>query len=149
MFNLGKLIIDKWFSKNHIINNNNLKCKCFNCSSEFLFELYKSNNQDRKAKNSVEAYQCSTMSHKSKPQVLSCLECGLNFSPNGINDPQNIGRYENVVDETYISNIEGRKLTFSKLLKNIEPYIHKNTEILEVGSYFGIFGHIVKKSGYD
>ena len=109
MFNLGKLIIDKWFSKNHIINNNNLKCKCFNCSSEFLFELYKSNNQDRKAKNTVEAYQCSTMSHTSKPQILSCLECGLNFSPTGINDPKNITRYENVVDKTYISNIEGRK----------------------------------------
>ena len=77
------------------------------------------------------------MSHTSKPQVLSCLECGLNFSPTGINDPKNITRYENVVDETYISNIEGRKLTFSKLLKNIQPYIHKNTEILEIGSYCG------------
>lgn len=149
MFNLGKLIIDKWFLKNHITNNYDLKGKCFNCSSEFLFELYKRNNQDRKAKNTVEAYQCSTMSHTSKPQVLSCLECGLNFSPTGINDPKNIKRYESVIDETYISNIEGRKLTFSKLLKNIEPYIHKNTEILEVGSYCGIFGHIVKKSGYD
>ena len=62
------------------------------------------------------------MSHTSKPQVLSCLECGLNFSPTGINDPKNIKRYESVIDETYISNIEGRKLTFSKLLKNIEPY---------------------------
>lgn len=112
---------------------------CPNCKSDYLIEIF----SDVRAKNcedGVQAYKCTSMSHSSKPQVVECLECGLKFAPNTVNDLSYLQSYKDVEDSLYLENIGARKKTFKKVLRKIPSPRKEKNKLLEIGAYCGIFG---------
>ena len=77
-----------------------------------------------------------------KPTLYKCKYCDLVFSEFiGTNFSDN---YTEVVDEGYIEQIEFKKKTFELFLKKIQGHLNKNINVLEIGSYYGILGNLIK-----
>ena len=52
--------------------------------------------------------------------------------------------YEDVADDKYISQIKFKKFYFEKLCNKISGLINKNMNALEIGSYYGVLGSVLK-----
>ena len=91
------------------------------------------------------SFDCTTNSY-SKPKIYRCNKCELKFSELAAALPNKKieDKYNNVVDNIYIDEIPQREKYFSNLYKKISYNFHKDHSVLEVGSYYGVFGNIIK-----
>jgi len=112
-------------------------CKNEN-SSEILFEGVAN-------KNKVINVECT--SHNSedieqwKPTLYKCKSCKLVFSESiGVNFAE---KYIDVIDQSYLDQIEFKKKTFKLFFKKIEKYLNKDFKVLEIGSYYGVLGNLI------
>ncbi|MDA7449909.1 class I SAM-dependent methyltransferase [Candidatus Pelagibacter ubique] len=90
-------------------------------------------------------FDCTTNSY-SKPKIYRCNKCELKFSELAAALPNKKieDKYNNVVDNIYIDEIPQREKYFSSLYKKISYNFLKDHSVLEVGSYYGVFGNIIK-----
>ena len=89
-------------------------------------------------------FDCTTNSY-SKPKIYKCNKCELKFSELAALPNKKVeDKYNNVVDNIYIDEIPHREKYFSSLYKKISYNFHKDHSVLEVGSYYGVFGNIIK-----
>ena len=90
-------------------------------------------------------FDCTTNSY-SKPKIYRCNKCELKLSELAAALPNKKieDKYNNVVDNIYIDEIPQREKYFSSLYKKISYNFHKDHSVLEVGSYYGVFGSIIK-----
>lgn len=118
-------------------------CPNPNCKEEISI-LYHSNsfNEDQKIN-----FNCTTDTYF-KPQLNICSKCDLifsdlihNFSNNSLE-----GKYSEVVDEKYITQIEYKNYYFKKMFSKVVPFIKKNSSVLEIGSYYGVLGNLIQKN---
>lgn len=141
IYRLGLLAFDSFSPKKLSIKSARHGMSCYLCSSPFLVETYP---EKEYAGADPEALRCTSTSHKSNPQVLSCLQCGLDFVP----DRKNLDKlYSGVVDETYVQFKEARYKTFNKTFELISPYLKEGSKLLEVGCYCGYFLDVARKNG--
>ena len=112
-------------------------CKNEN-SSKILFEGVAN-------KNKVINVECT--SHNSedieqwKPTLYKCKSCKLVFSESiGVNFAE---KYIDVIDQSYLDQIEFKKKTFKLFFKKIEKYLNKDLKVLEIGSYYGVLGNLI------
>ena len=103
--------------------------------------LYEGGTNDNKVIN----VECT--SHNSedieqwKPTLYKCKSCKLVFSESiGVNFAE---KYIDVIDQSYIDQIEFKKKTFELFFKKIKPYLNKELKVLEIGSYYGILGNLI------
>ena len=91
------------------------------------------------------SFDCTTNSY-SKPKIYKCNKCKLKFSELAASLPNKEieDKYINVVDKIYIDEIPLREKYFSSLYKKISYNFNKDQSVLEVGSYYGVFGNIIK-----
>ena len=91
------------------------------------------------------SFDCTTNSY-AKPKIYKCNKCELKFSELAAALPNKRveDKYNNVVDNIYIDEIPQRQKYFSGLYKKISHNFNKNQSVLEVGSYYGVFGNIIK-----
>ena len=138
IYKLSKLFLSRFYKKQtYLINPAEIKSSCYLCNSQCVVEVNhgNTNNDDYEA----EAYRCTSLEHKSKPQVLNCLICDLSFVPES-SYPKDIETiYSEVQDLTYLENKKSRKKTFQESLVQISPYLPDKGHLLEVGSYCGFF----------
>ena len=138
IYKLSKLFLSRFYKKQtYLINPAEIKSSCYLCNNQCLVEVNHGNinNENYEA----EAYRCTSLEHKSKPQVLNCLICDLSFVPES-SYPKDIETiYSEVQDLTYLENKKSRKKTFQKSLVQISPYLPDKGHLLEVGSYCGFF----------
>ena len=77
-----------------------------------------------------------------KPNLFKCTKCSLIFSEYiGVDFEDS---YSHVVDEAYINQIEFKTKTFKLFFSKIRQYLNHDSDILEIGSYYGILGNIIK-----
>ena len=89
-------------------------------------------------------FDCTTNSY-SKPKIYKCNKCELKFSELAALPNKKVeDKYNNVIDNIYIDEIPHREKYFSSLYKKISYNFHKDHSVLEVGSYYGVFGNIIK-----
>jgi 2-polyprenyl-3-methyl-5-hydroxy-6-metoxy-1,4-benzoquinol methylase len=90
-------------------------------------------------------FDCTTTSY-SKPKIYQCNICELKFSELAValTNKKIEDKYSNVVDNIYINEIPQREKYFSSLYKKISYNFSKDHSVLEVGSYYGVFGNIIK-----
>ncbi len=121
---------------------NNLKyiCPDTDCNGE-PFILYKSKEKQTKNIN----FNCTTDTYF-KPDILKCKKCKITYSDLIYNFKENEldKMYNDVIDEKYISQIKFKDKYFRNLKKKINLHLDENKEILEIGSYYGVFGNILK-----
>ena len=110
--------------------------KCPNCNHLNKKYLYK--YQDYNIKNYD--LRCTSLQYQ-KPNLIKCFKCHLVFSE--LLNTQFEKFYGDVVDEKYIQSIEFKKRYFKNTFKKIKKYIDKSREVLEIGSYYGVFGSII------
>jgi len=138
IYKLSKLFLSRFYKKQtYLINPAEIKSACYLCNNQCVVEVNRGNIDNENFK--AEAYKCTSLEHKSKPQVLNCLICGLSYVPES-SYPKDIETiYSEVQDLTYLENWQSRKKTFQKSLVQISPYLPDKGHLLEVGSYCGFF----------
>ena len=113
--------------------------KCPNCNhlnNKYLY-FYKGNmlnNYD---------LRCTSDQYQ-KPNLIKCQECSLIFSE--LNQTKFEKLYEEVIDYQYIESIEFKKIYFLNIFNKIKKYFNKSKKVLEIGSYYGVFGSIISKA---
>lgn len=125
-----------------------LKDTCANCHSEFLSEYYPRQSKISEWNASSE-FRCSSMGHTNKPCVAKCLQCGLLQVPS-IDHPQGLDDlYADVIDNDYLNNLTAKRKTFARAYQSIKPFLSSTGNLLEVGSYCGLFLSEAKKQGWN
>ena len=110
--------------------------KCPNCN--FINEKYFYKYQNYNINNYD--LRCTSLQYQ-KPNLIKCKKCNLIFSE--LHNIQFEKLYGDVIDEQYIQAIEFKKNYFENTFKKIKKYLNKSTEVLEIGSYYGVFGSII------
>lgn len=111
--------------------------KCPNCN--FLNSQYLYKYQDFDSSNFD--LRCTSLQYQ-KPNLIKCKECKLIFSELLNLKFENL--YEDVEDQLYIDQIPFKEKYFKNTLKKINKHLNKNKSVLEIGSYYGIFGSLIK-----
>jgi 2-polyprenyl-3-methyl-5-hydroxy-6-metoxy-1,4-benzoquinol methylase len=98
-----------------------------------------------------EHYRCTTLSYGEHYRIVQCRLCGLVYT-----DPRRpagaIWRdYENVVDERYLQEREGRVATFHRNIRPLEAMVtsHDGQRLLDVGAHVGVFVEVARERGWD
>jgi dolichol-phosphate mannosyltransferase len=148
LYKLSSLFLSRFYKKQTQLSNPvKIESSCYFCNSQCLVEI---NHEDTfKDIAGAQAYQCTSLEHKSKPQVVNCLVCDLSFVPES-SYPKNIETiYADVQDPTYLLNKKSRYRTFKESLTQISPFLPDKGNLLEVGSYCGFFLDTFKKKYND
>ncbi|ARJ47517.1 class I SAM-dependent methyltransferase [Candidatus Pelagibacter sp. RS39] len=121
------------------ITNNN-KCPNHICDGKIKIKYF-SKNLDYKKIN----FSCTTDSYE-KPSIYECLKCKIIFSEFifQVDKNQIEKNYQDVVDDKYISQIKFKKYYFEKFTNKISRLINKDMNVLEIGSYYGVLGSVLK-----
>ena len=85
---------------------------------------------------------CTNDNHE-KPALFECNNCNLIFSE--LANCKFLDKYTDVQDEKYISQIIYKQSYFQKLYEKIKNEINLNGNVLEIGSYYGVFANIANK----
>jgi SAM-dependent methyltransferase len=141
---LASLFLSRLYKKQTDLSNPaEIKSSCYLCNSQCVVEINHGNSINDIV--GAQAYKCTSLEHKSKPQVINCLVCDLSFVPES-SYPKNIETiYAEVQDPTYLLNKRSRYKTFQESLTLISPFLPDKGNLLEVGSYCGFFLDTFKK----
>ncbi len=121
------------------ITDNN-KCPNHVCDGKIKVKYF-SSDLDHKKIN----FNCTTDSYD-KPSIYECTKCSIIFSELifKMDQHQIEENYQNVADDKYISQIKFKKYYFKKLTDKISKFINEDMDLLEIGSYYGVLGSILK-----
>jgi len=84
----------------------------------------------------------------SKDRIVKCINCGLQYVNPRIKESTVIKAYSEGSDETFISQRQGREVTFDRGLKFIEKLATKG-RILDIGTAGGSFLNVAQKRGWE
>jgi len=142
ILNAIKTIFTIPFKYYSIKDFNHRSDNCPICKFEYTILIYK-----RKISNINATYSCTSLDHSAKPSVFKCLGCGIYFLPKEEIPGHLELCYEEVIDTNYIQNINSKEKTFKNAFsKIVKKYISDKSNILEIGSYCGIFLDILNKN---
>ena len=117
------------------------RCPCPNYNESVI--LYRTNHNKKTTKLHVGVTASGGAGvNLLKPTLLKCKKCNLIFSE--YTDVNFEDAYSHVVDKTYIKQIEFKTKTFKLFFNKIKQYLNQNCDVLEIGSYYGILGNIIK-----
>ncbi|MCR4337866.1 MAG: class I SAM-dependent methyltransferase [Candidatus Omnitrophica bacterium] len=91
---------------------------------------------------------CTNDGHGEYYQLVRCRNCGLQYSSPRPDFSIIEDSYEEVQDEMYKEEVQGRIKTFQRNLKNIERY-QKTGKLLDVGCSMGVFLSEAVKKGWQ
>lgn len=100
---------------------------------------------------SVEVFRCTSPSYGQHAQIVQCRHCGLVYANPRWSDEELMAAYTAVEDHTYLSEREGRILTFRKHLEALERYTGPadGRSLLDIGAYIGVFVETAQAAGWD
>ena len=87
--------------------------------------------------------KCTSMSNNLKPTLYKCQNCSIVFSQFVNSKFESL--YKDVVDIDYLKQMDMKRKSFEYFLNTIDKYINKNKSVLELGSYYGVLGSLIRK----
>ena len=116
------------------------KCPNHICNGKIKMKYF-SKNLDHKKIN----FNCTTDSYD-KPSIYECTKCKIIFSELIFKMDQNQieKSYQDVADNKYISQIKYKEYYFKKFTNKISRFINKDMNVLEIGSYYGVLGSVLR-----
>ncbi|MCI0650789.1 MAG: class I SAM-dependent methyltransferase [Planctomycetes bacterium] len=119
---------------------------CYLCGSRRLYERHA---RAGGRASDAGAFRCTCMNHGSKPRVVACEECGLEYVPADDVPAGLADLYAGVVDETYLKYEDARRKTFETVHRRIAPHLPEGRgTLLEVGCYTGVFLDVMRSAGW-
>ncbi len=99
----------------------------------------------------VDVFRCTSPGYGHHAQIVQCNHCGFVYANPRWSVEELIGAYEAVEDATYLTEREGRELTFSKHLQALEKHTGPGNgrSLLDIGAYIGVFVEAAAASGWD
>ncbi|MBN1639593.1 MAG: class I SAM-dependent methyltransferase [Anaerolineae bacterium] len=98
-----------------------------------------------------EHFRCTTLSYGQHYRIVQCRQCGLVYT-----DPRRPASaiwndYEQVVDERYLQEREGRIATFRRNIRPLEVLVPGQTDrrLLDVGAHVGVFVEVAQERGWQ
>ncbi|MCA9975209.1 MAG: class I SAM-dependent methyltransferase, partial [Anaerolineales bacterium] len=99
----------------------------------------------------MDAFRCTSPSYGHHPQIVQCRQCGYVYANPRWSEDELIAAYTAVEDDTYVTEREGRELTFRKHLQELEQVTGPGNgrSLLDVGAYIGVFVDVATQAGWD
>ncbi len=97
----------------------------------------------------IEEFRCTTSALGIHDNILECPRCGLLSSAPTLGGDEIVARYEEVVDEEYLSEEEQRRELFGWVSDQLEAFYVPGKRLLEVGSNIGLFLAVAAERGWD
>lgn len=126
--------------------------RCNLCGSRNSVLLYPSTlPQEQEHVRNVEALRCTNPGYGVHGPIVRCQECGLVYISPRPNGTDVIHDYEEVVDELYLEERDGRVLTFERHLRPLEKITGppNGKRLLDVGCHIGVFVDVAQRHGWD
>jgi 2-polyprenyl-3-methyl-5-hydroxy-6-metoxy-1,4-benzoquinol methylase len=98
---------------------------------------------------SIEEFQCTTSALGVHDDILECPRCGLLSSRPTLTPDEIVARYEEVVDEEYLSEEAERRDLFNWVSERMDGFYVPGRRLLEVGANVGLFLAVAKEHGWD
>ncbi|MFQ6016181.1 MAG: class I SAM-dependent methyltransferase [Anaerolineae bacterium] len=124
---------------------------CNLCGSVEATELYPDTRPDLPQSEMIKHFRCTTPSYGIHYAIVKCSRCGLIYANPRPAAQEALHSYENVVDQTYLEEREGRVLTFRRNLEPLEEFIGPGNgrRLLDVGCHIGVFLEIAQERGWE
>ncbi len=99
----------------------------------------------------VELFRCTSPGYGNHAQIVQCDHCGLVYANPRWTTEELEAAYVAVEDETYVSEREGRELSFRKHLSSLEKYTGPGNgrSLLDIGAYIGVFVEVAAAAGWE
>jgi 2-polyprenyl-3-methyl-5-hydroxy-6-metoxy-1,4-benzoquinol methylase len=120
---------------------------CSLCGSERSRVRYRETGSMH-AKNSSEAFRCTSAWSLGHGEIVECLQCGLLYTKSIPKAEELENLYAGVVDFVYLREEAGRRQTFEQCLDQIERVCPRG-RLLDVGCYTGAFLDVAAARGWD
>jgi 2-polyprenyl-3-methyl-5-hydroxy-6-metoxy-1,4-benzoquinol methylase len=119
--------------------------RCIACGSDALVLLYPANAVGEAP---AAEYSCTSGALSQHDDILECPRCGMVSSRPTLAGQEILGRYADVVDETYLGEEEGRRELFEWVLRVMAGYPVRGDRLFEVGSNVGLFLDTARRAGW-
>ena len=94
-------------------------------------------------------YSCTSGALSQHDDVLLCTRCGMVSSRPTLDRDEILGRYADVVDESYLGEEKGRRELFEWVLRVMGGYLVRGDRLLEIGANVGLFLDIARRAGWN
>jgi len=124
---------------------------CNLCGSQKTRLLYPSTLPANPSDGEDERYRCTSSRYGIHPPIVQCQVCGLVYVNPRPEEALILRGYQEMVDETYLAEREGRVLTFKRNLRPLERLTSHvdGQRLLDVGCHIGVFLEIARKRGWE
>jgi 2-polyprenyl-3-methyl-5-hydroxy-6-metoxy-1,4-benzoquinol methylase len=119
--------------------------RCVACGAEEQVLLYPANVAEEAP---VGEFSCTSAALARHDDILECARCGMVSSRPTLAAEEILERYAEVVDETYLSEEEGRRELFEWVLRTMSGYFVRGDRLLEIGSNVGLFLDTARTHGW-
>lgn len=95
-------------------------------------------------------FTCTNIHFGRHLNIYKCASCGLAYSEQEQQHGDILACYEDVEDETYLQEMQGRIMTFKLHLKDLTQHLPpEGRRHLDVGAYVGVFLKVALEEGWD
>ena len=125
------------------MNFKNVNCPLCNSNQKKL--LYKG----KSIKNiSKENFKCTSEDLAVYNNIYKCKNCDMIYQSPILNSNVIIDMYKNIRDPKYLKKKGERTRTFENYVNLIKRFLRKDSKILEIGSYTGVFLKLMKDQNF-
>ena len=124
---------------------------CNLCGSKDSKVLYPSTILEGSTAGDVEHFRCTSSGYGKHHTIVKCRNCGLVYTNPHRKASAILHNYEEVVDQLYLEEREGRVLTFRRNLRPLEELMPPDPgrRLLDVGCHIGVFLEIAQERGWE
>jgi 2-polyprenyl-3-methyl-5-hydroxy-6-metoxy-1,4-benzoquinol methylase len=123
---------------------------CNLCGSMDAEQIYPAQRDSRIGHHftATDLYACTSSVYGECGPIVRCRRCRLVFQSPVPTSSEILQAYEEVVDERYEQEREGRVHTFKRDLTEMERYV-AGGRVLDVGCHIGLFLEIAEQAGWE
>ena len=110
--------------------------RCVSCGNERMHLRYPATTAGDVP---IEEFRCTTSALGIHDNILECPRCGLLSSAPTLRADEIVARYEEVVDEEYLSEEEQRRELFGWVSEQMDAFYVPGKRLLEIGANVGLF----------
>ena len=95
----------------------------------------------------LSAFACTNIQYAEHPPIVSCRDCGFLFASPRLKESVLAKNYAQLEDPRYLLEAEGRRRTYARMWRGLQPMLPPGARILDVGCYAGVFLDVARARG--